>query len=139
MVLTRSWPKGLGASNTRKSNSYLGLLSCFSIQYLRCQAANNINKRDSMSLQAIIDLETNEVGRRIVSGGCHPAERKNGDFAALRRLGKTATLRLFGGCHLTERSWMESLSRVYTTTPCSIDGWPLVTWKGSGAHVPLSI
>ncbi|CAA6657051.1 unnamed protein product [Spirodela intermedia] len=49
------------------------------------------------------------MGRRIVSGGCHPAERKNGDFAALRRLGaeKTATLRLSGGCHLTEMSWME--------------------------------
>ncbi|CAA7397950.1 unnamed protein product [Spirodela intermedia] len=26
------------------------------------------------------------MGHRIVSGGCHPAERKNGDFAALRRL-----------------------------------------------------
>ncbi|CAA6673450.1 unnamed protein product [Spirodela intermedia] len=35
------------------------------------------------------------MGRRIVSGGCHPAERK------------TATLRLSGGCHPTERSWME--------------------------------
>ncbi|CAA7392263.1 unnamed protein product [Spirodela intermedia] len=26
------------------------------------------------------------MGRRIVSGGCHPAEQKNGDFAALWRL-----------------------------------------------------
>ncbi|CAA6674783.1 unnamed protein product [Spirodela intermedia] len=26
------------------------------------------------------------MGRRVVSGGCHLAERKNGDFAALRRL-----------------------------------------------------
>ncbi|CAA7393266.1 unnamed protein product [Spirodela intermedia] len=26
------------------------------------------------------------MGRRIVSGGCHPAEQKNDDFAALRRL-----------------------------------------------------
>ncbi|CAA7392248.1 unnamed protein product [Spirodela intermedia] len=26
------------------------------------------------------------MGRRIVSGGCHPAERKNGDFAALQWL-----------------------------------------------------
>ncbi|CAA6674291.1 unnamed protein product [Spirodela intermedia] len=25
------------------------------------------------------------MGRRIVSGGCHSAEWKNGDFAALRR------------------------------------------------------
>ncbi|CAA7400835.1 unnamed protein product [Spirodela intermedia] len=26
------------------------------------------------------------MGRRIVSGGCHPAERKNGNFVALRQL-----------------------------------------------------
>ncbi|CAA7401953.1 unnamed protein product [Spirodela intermedia] len=26
------------------------------------------------------------MGRRLVSGGCHPTERKNGDFAALWRL-----------------------------------------------------
>ncbi|CAA7405119.1 unnamed protein product [Spirodela intermedia] len=26
------------------------------------------------------------MGRRIISGGCHSAERKNGDFAALRWL-----------------------------------------------------
>ncbi|CAA6674639.1 unnamed protein product [Spirodela intermedia] len=26
-----------------------------------------------------------------------------------------------------------------TTTPCPTAGWPPVTWKGSGAHVPLSI
>ncbi|CAB1184609.1 unnamed protein product [Spirodela intermedia] len=26
------------------------------------------------------------MGRRVVSGGCHSAEQKNGDFAALRRL-----------------------------------------------------
>ncbi|CAA6673184.1 unnamed protein product [Spirodela intermedia] len=25
-----------------------------------------------------------------------------------------------------------------TTTPCPTVGWPLVTWKGSGAHVPPS-
>ncbi|CAA7407591.1 unnamed protein product [Spirodela intermedia] len=37
------------------------------------------------------------MGRRVISGGCHPAERKNGDFAALQRL----------SCHPTERSWME--------------------------------
>ncbi|CAA7405817.1 unnamed protein product [Spirodela intermedia] len=36
--------------------------------------------------ETLINKEINEVGRRIVSGGCHPAERKNGDFAALRRL-----------------------------------------------------
>ncbi|CAA6673818.1 unnamed protein product [Spirodela intermedia] len=26
-----------------------------------------------------------------------------------------------------------------TTTPCPTIGWPSVTWKGSGAHVPLSV
>ncbi|CAA6674229.1 unnamed protein product [Spirodela intermedia] len=26
------------------------------------------------------------MGRRVVSGSCHPAERKNGDFATLQRL-----------------------------------------------------
>ncbi|CAA6663547.1 unnamed protein product [Spirodela intermedia] len=26
------------------------------------------------------------MGRRVVFGGCHPTERKNDDFAALRRL-----------------------------------------------------
>ncbi|CAA6669590.1 unnamed protein product [Spirodela intermedia] len=72
------------------------------------------------------------MGRRVVSGGRHPAEWK------------TATLRLSGSCHPTERSWMEvgriksSFSRVYNT-PCPTTGWPPVTWKGSGAHVPLSI
>ncbi|CAA6674204.1 unnamed protein product [Spirodela intermedia] len=25
-----------------------------------------------------------------------------------------------------------------TTTPCPTTSWPLVTWKGSGAHMPLS-
>ncbi|CAA6672009.1 unnamed protein product [Spirodela intermedia] len=59
------------------------------------------------------------MGRRIVSGSCHPAERKNGDFAALRRL--------------------KVLSLACTTTPCPTAGWPLVTWKGSGAHVLLSV
>ncbi|CAA6674896.1 unnamed protein product [Spirodela intermedia] len=29
-------------------------------------------------------------------------------------------------------------SLVCTTTPCPTTGWPLVTWKGSGTHVPLS-
>ncbi|CAA6675140.1 unnamed protein product [Spirodela intermedia] len=95
------------------------------------QATVNISKREAMPLQPI--LEINEVGRRIVSDGCHP------------RSGKTVTLRLSGGCHPTERSWMEvgRVSKVTslacTTTPCPTAGWPPVTWKGSGAHVPLSV
>ncbi|CAA7403820.1 unnamed protein product [Spirodela intermedia] len=53
------------------------------------------------------------MGRQVVSGSCHLAEQKNSDFAALRWLspdgedGKMVTLRLSGGCHLMERSWME--------------------------------
>ncbi|CAA7392268.1 unnamed protein product [Spirodela intermedia] len=31
------------------------------------------------------------MGHQIISGGCHPAEQKNGDFAALRQL--------WGTCH----------------------------------------
>ncbi|CAA7409122.1 unnamed protein product [Spirodela intermedia] len=66
------------------------------------------------------------MSHRIVSSGCHPAEWKNSDFAALRRL-KTATLRLSGGCHPTERGWMEVrrwrlVSRrivLFPTTACS--------------------
>ncbi|CAA7407008.1 unnamed protein product [Spirodela intermedia] len=54
------------------------------------------------------------MGRQIVSGGCHLAERKNSDFVTLRRL-KVPSL----AC---------------TTTPCPTAGWPPVTWKGSGAH-----
>ncbi|CAA6673970.1 unnamed protein product [Spirodela intermedia] len=30
-------------------------------------------------------------------------------------------------------------SLVCMTTPCPTAGWPPVTWKGSGAHVPLSV
>ncbi|CAA7409435.1 unnamed protein product [Spirodela intermedia] len=57
----------------------------------------------------------------------------------LVRSRKTATLRLSGDCHPTEKSWMESLFRACTTTPCPTASWPLVTWKGGGAHMPLSV
>ncbi|CAA7393161.1 unnamed protein product [Spirodela intermedia] len=70
------------------------------------------------------------MGRRIVFGGCHSIERK------------LATLRLSNGCHPTEDNitfGIKSLSRMCTTTPCLIVGYPLVTWKGSGAHVLLSV
>ncbi|CAA7401954.1 unnamed protein product [Spirodela intermedia] len=67
------------------------------------------------------------MGRQIIFGGYHLADEK------------MATLQLSSSCHLTERSWMESLSHVCTTTPCPTTGWPLVTWKGSGVHVPLSV
>ncbi|CAA6675039.1 unnamed protein product [Spirodela intermedia] len=40
------------------------------------------------------------MGRRIVSGGCHPAERKNGDFCSSP-----------ASCHPTEKSWMEVWAR----------------------------
>ncbi|CAA6674712.1 unnamed protein product [Spirodela intermedia] len=45
------------------------------------------------------------MGRRVVSGGYHPAEQKNGDFAALC------------GCHLMKRGWMEIV--LFPTTACS--------------------
>ncbi|CAA6674843.1 unnamed protein product [Spirodela intermedia] len=73
------------------------------------------------------------MGRQVIFGGCHPAEWKN------------ETLRLSGGCHPTERrSWMEVgrvkvPSLVCMTTPCPTISWPPMTWKGSGAHMPLSI
>ncbi|CAA7401949.1 unnamed protein product [Spirodela intermedia] len=38
---------------------------------------------------------------------------------------------------LTRFSKVPSLA--CTTTPCPTVGWPPVTWKGSGAHVPLSV
>ncbi|CAA7388859.1 unnamed protein product [Spirodela intermedia] len=37
------------------------------------------------SIHSIIPIEKNK-SCQIVSGGCHPVERKNDDFAALRRL-----------------------------------------------------
>ncbi|CAA7411062.1 unnamed protein product [Spirodela intermedia] len=39
------------------------------------------------------------MGCQIISDSCHPVEQKN-----------AVTLRLFGDCHSTERSWMEGAS-----------------------------
>ncbi|CAA6674267.1 unnamed protein product [Spirodela intermedia] len=88
------------------------------------------------------------MGRQIIFDGYHLTS------------GKMATLRLSGGCHPTKRSWMEPLepllallpnytsdplaslagrryfSLTCTTTPCLRPSWPLVMWKGSGAHMP---
>ncbi|CAA7411059.1 unnamed protein product [Spirodela intermedia] len=55
------------------------------------------------------------MSHQIIFDSCHPAD------------GKTATLRLSGGCHPTERSWMEVgrwrlVSRrivLFPTTACS--------------------
>ncbi|CAA7409457.1 unnamed protein product [Spirodela intermedia] len=63
------------------------------------------------------------MSRRIVSGSCHPAEWKNSNF----RSEKMMTLRFFGSCHPTKRSWMEVrrwrlVSRrivLFPTTACS--------------------
>ncbi|CAA6665123.1 unnamed protein product [Spirodela intermedia] len=41
------------------------------------------------------------------------------------------------GAHLHMSCKVPSLA--CTTTPCPIADWPPVTWKGSGAHVPLSV
>ncbi|CAA6675660.1 unnamed protein product [Spirodela intermedia] len=47
------------------------------------------------------------------------------------RSGKMVTLRLSSGS--------KSFSRACMTTPCPTTDWPPVTWKGSGAHMPLSV
>ncbi|CAA6672543.1 unnamed protein product [Spirodela intermedia] len=38
-----------------------------------------------------------------------------------------------------QKSRQPSPSLACTTTPCPTTGWPPVMWKGSGAHVPLSV
>ncbi|CAA7391760.1 unnamed protein product [Spirodela intermedia] len=51
------------------------------------------------------------MGCRVISGGYHSTERKNGD------------LRLSDGCHLTERSWMEEVAtHLLADRPLSDDG-----------------
>ncbi|CAA7407942.1 unnamed protein product [Spirodela intermedia] len=53
------------------------------------------------------------MSRQVISGDCHPVEQKNDDFATLWHLSPDreelngVTLRLSGGCHLMEKSWME--------------------------------
>ncbi|CAA7411055.1 unnamed protein product [Spirodela intermedia] len=87
--------------------------------------------------------------------------------AVTRRSGKTATLRLSGGSSSSSprskrrlfiasgmlsgggdwslgrssssRQRLVLTSLTCTTTPYPTASWPPVTWKGSGAHVPLSI
>ncbi|CAA6674597.1 unnamed protein product [Spirodela intermedia] len=87
------------------------------------------------------------MGRRIVSGGCHLAERKNGDFVALRRLSPDGE-ELDGGGRMSGSFILRSaqqeglfiasgtLSRGGDSSPGG--SWPPVTWKGSGTHMPLS-
>ncbi|CAA7406985.1 unnamed protein product [Spirodela intermedia] len=44
------------------------------------------------------------------------------------------------GLHSKRRLFIVSvLSLACTTTPCPTAGWPPVMWKGSGAHMPLSV
>ncbi|CAA7401706.1 unnamed protein product [Spirodela intermedia] len=45
------------------------------------------------------------MGRRVVSGGCHPAEWKNGDFAALQQL--------WGTCQGASSSGLRSKRRLF--------------------------
>ncbi|CAA7409162.1 unnamed protein product [Spirodela intermedia] len=41
---------------------------------------------------------------------------------------------------MTQSLYIKSFpSLACTTTPCPTAGWPPVTWKGSGTHVPLSV
>ncbi|CAA7396108.1 unnamed protein product [Spirodela intermedia] len=67
------------------------------------------------------------MGHQIISGGCHLVERKNGNFTALQQLSPDEE----------EQDQVPSLA--CTTTPCPTTSWPLVMWKGSSAHVPLSV
>ncbi|CAA6656590.1 unnamed protein product [Spirodela intermedia] len=52
------------------------------------------------------------MGRRVVSGGCHPAERKNNDFAALRQLWGTCQGASSSGPRNKRRLFIAS-TRVY--------------------------
>ncbi|CAA6675705.1 unnamed protein product [Spirodela intermedia] len=83
------------------------------------------------------------MGRRIVSGGCHLAQRKNGDFAALRRLSPDGEELDGGGAHVreTSSSGPRSKRRLFIASGTLSGGgdsspsrsWTLVTWKGSDA------
>ncbi|CAA7407821.1 unnamed protein product [Spirodela intermedia] len=57
------------------------------------------------------------MGRRVVSGGCHPAEQKNGDFAALRRLSPDGEELDGGGAR-------EVATRLPADHPLPDDGFP---------------
>ncbi|CAA6669750.1 unnamed protein product [Spirodela intermedia] len=50
------------------------------------------------------------MGRRVIFGSCHLLEWK------------TVTLRVFGGCHSTERSWMEVTACLSIDRPLLDDG-----------------
>ncbi|CAA7394461.1 unnamed protein product [Spirodela intermedia] len=112
--------------SSRRPHPYFPFLTCIS-----CQSISNMSKKDEMPMINMLV----RLMKWIVESS--PA-------AVTRWSGKTATLRLSGGCHPTERSWME-VGRVKvpslacTTTPCPTAGWPPVTWEGSGTHVPLSV
>ncbi|CAA6660773.1 unnamed protein product [Spirodela intermedia] len=108
--------------SSRRPHPYFPFLTCIS-----CQSISNMSKKDEMPMINMLVRLMKWVVESSLA-------------AVTRRSGKTATLRLSGGCHPTERSWMEqSPSLACTTTPCPTAGWPPVTWKGSGAHVPLSV
>ncbi|CAA6672281.1 unnamed protein product [Spirodela intermedia] len=50
------------------------------------------------------------MGRRVVSGGCHPAEWKNGDFAALQQLWGTCQGASSSGLRSKRRLFIASIS-----------------------------
>ncbi|CAA6673145.1 unnamed protein product [Spirodela intermedia] len=59
-----------------------------------------------ISLQS---LEINEMGRRIVSSGCHPAKWKNDNFATLRRLSPDGEELDRGKAHFVRQSIRDAL------------------------------
>ncbi|CAA7393110.1 unnamed protein product [Spirodela intermedia] len=72
------------------------------------------------------------MGRRVVSGGCHLAERKNGDFAALRRLWGACQGASSSGPHSKRRLFIASGTLSGALWRLSPDGEEL---DGGGAHV----
>ncbi|CAA7394544.1 unnamed protein product [Spirodela intermedia] len=103
----------------------------FSRTCISCQSIGNMSKKDEMPMSNMLVRSMKWVV-------------ESSPAAVTQQSRKTATLRLSGSCHPTERSWMEVgrvkvSSLTCTTTPCPTAGWPLVTWKGSGAHMPLSV
>ncbi|CAA6672545.1 unnamed protein product [Spirodela intermedia] len=80
---------------------------------ISCQSISNMSKKDEMPMSNMLVRSMKWVVESV-SGGCHMTERKSGDFAALCKVPSLAC----------------------TTTLCPTVGWPPMTWKGSGIHVP---
>ncbi|CAA6674671.1 unnamed protein product [Spirodela intermedia] len=85
---------------------------------------------------------TRQRGARWRWGACQGAS-SSGPRSKRRLFIASGTLSRGGDSSLdgssSSRRRLQSPSLACTTTPCPTAGWPPVTWKGSGAHVPLSV